>query len=232
MMTRALFKPVLAVGLAAAALGAAAPAAASPNDDLKLFLSLLEGEFNNAAQAAAESGANGGSEPLPEAERHPWHHHSIRRIEAPAVGDHVFAARILEEGPQGGLVRARVYVVDADPSRAAVLVRFFGLEPAAAPDGGLDPDRLAGLVPESLRAYPEGCRVVWQRRGEGFTGEIARGDCRVPSPRSGRAVVIAARMELDPARLRHLEEGFDENLEPLFSAPGGLPFELDRVPAG
>lgn len=211
--------PLVIVILAAAA----SCAAGAPDEDLWLFLELFPGQFDNRAQTAAEAGVEG-AEPLPEEERHPWHHHTTERVSAPELGEHVFLARINEQGPDGPLVRARVFVVEGDPAGGAILQRFFAIEGESVASGAAAP-----LDPATLRAYPDGCRVVWRRHGDGFAGEIPKGDCRVVSPRSGRTIVIAARMELDRARLRHLEEGFDETMQPLFGPPGGRPFELDRV---
>ena len=196
--------------------------------DLEEFLALFEGEFDNRRQVAAEI-TGGDGDTLPETDRHPWHHHTIRRVAAPTLGEHVFVGRINERGPDGPLVRARLYVIGLDRENEAIEQRFFAVEAAADPGVVVDLEAVDDTVTGSLRAYPEGCQVRWRRQGEGFTGEIAIGECRIVSPRSGRPLVIAARMGLDADGLLHLEEGFDENLVPLFSAPGGRPFELRRV---
>jgi hypothetical protein len=213
------------IALSTLVLSHGAAAGGLADDDFRRFLELFEGQFTNQAQAAAEAGKTGGTA-VPEPQRHPWHYHTVQRTSAPELGEHVFFARINEEQPDGPLVRERVFVIEPGPAGDTIVQHFFAVEA-----GAIDPETAAITDPASLRAYPEGCEVVWRPHGDGFSGEIAKGACRVVSPRSGRVLVIAAHMELDRGGMRHLEEGFDENLEPVFTAPGNRPFDLVRVAA-
>jgi hypothetical protein len=184
------------------------------DDDLRLFLEYFEGEFNNYHQVSAETG-----DPS-----HPWHHHTVRRVEAPAFGEHLFYSQINDRGPDGPVVRRKVDVIEADPTTGHILQRFFAVD-----DDDFDPADLAGLSPELLRSYPEGCEVVWRRQADLFVGTIAAGDCEVVSRRSGKPMYIVAELVLAGDQMWHSEGGVDESLQPIFGPPGGVPFKLRRV---
>ncbi len=196
-----------------------------PDLDLALFLELFEGEFNNAEQAERDRAALAAGE-ITEPDVHPWHHHTVRRVEAPKLGRLVYFSQINAEGPDGAVVRQRVNVLEPDPGNGVIRQRFFGLEGREKPATA---DEVAGMTPDGLRAYPAGCEVVWRRDGIGYRGTIAPGDCRVVSQRSGTPLLIVAELGLTPDGATHLEGGLDEAHEPVFGPPGGKPFELDRV---
>ncbi len=200
------------VPLAAAAAGTTAEA------DLELFLSFFEGEFNNHGQVLDEVR-------LPASDRHPWHHHTVQRVDVPAFGTRVFLAQINEEGPHGALVRRRLFVIEPDPAHGVIRQRFFAL-PNEQP---ADPTDLRWLTPDRVQGYPPGCEIQWKRQIDQFHGHMALGACRVISPRSGNTVRIVADMDLGAGGMWHREEGYREDGTPLFTAPGGVPFKLERT---
>ena len=193
--------------------------------DLDRFLALFTGEFNNAAQVERDRAAFAAGE-IVEADVHPWHHHTLQQVEAPALGGIVVFGQINDEGPDGAVVRQRVNVLEPDPESGVVRQRFFGLEGFEAP---VTIDEVAAMAPGDLRAYPEGCEVVWRPDGEGFTGTITAGDCRVVSQRSGRTMLIIAELGLTPEGATHMEGGLTEDGKPVFGPPGNTPFELQRL---
>jgi hypothetical protein len=203
---------MLVVLLAATAVPAGA--AGSLDDDLELFLELFEGEFNNFQQISSQTG-----DPS-----HPWHHHTVRRVEAPAFGELVFYSRINDRGPDGPVVRRKVDVIEADATTGTIRQVFFAVD-----DDDFDPTKLPGMSPELLRAYPDGCEVVWRRLVDQFVGTMAAGDCEVVSRRSGRPMYIVAELVLAPDAMWHSEGGVDETLQPVFGPPGDVPFKLRRV---
>jgi hypothetical protein len=197
--------------------------------DLRLFLEYFEGEFNNHNQVNFETN-DFLDEQVPEEARHPWHHHTIRRVDAPAFGEYVFFSQINEEGPDGAVVRQRVHVLEPDHASGTIRQRFFAIEAGQeGVDYPLDPAALAALSPESLRGYPDGCQIVWRRQADQFRGEIAKGDCEVVSRRSGKTLYIYAEMVLSERESWHLEGGTDENFNPIFGAPGNVPYKLRRA---
>ena len=193
--------------------------------DLERFLALFEGEFNNANQAERDRAALAEGE-IAESAVHPWHHHTVRRVGASGLGEIVYYSEIRDEGPAGELVRQRVNVLEPDPEAGVIRQRFFGLEGREAP---ATLDEIAAMTPDDLRAYPEGCEVVWRPDGDGFTGAIAAGDCRVVSRRSGRTMLIIAELGLSESGATHMEAGLTEDGQPVFGPPGGAPFELQRA---
>ena len=202
-----------------------APAEEAAGIDLERFLAAFAGEFNNAAQVERDRAALAAGE-IAEADVHPWHHHTVQRVKAPALGGIVFFGQITEEGPEGAVVRQRVNVLEPDPESGVVRQRFFGLEGFEAP---VTADELAAMDPGDLRAYPDGCEVVWRPDGEGFTGTISAGDCRVVSQHSGMPLLIVAELGLTADGGSHMEGGLTEDGKPVFGPPGGTPFELQRT---
>lgn len=203
------------------------PAAAdeAPAVDLERFVTMFAGEFNNAAQVERDRAALAAGE-IAEADVHPWHHHTVQRVGVPALGEIVFFGQINDEGPEGEVVRQRVNVLEPDPESGVVRQRFFGLEGFEAP---VTVDEVAAMGPDDLRAYPEGCEVVWRPDGEGFTGTITAGDCRVVSQRSGQTMLIIAELGLTPEGATHMEGGLTEDGKSVFGPPGNTPFKLQRT---
>lgn len=193
--------------------------------DLERFLTMFAGEFNNAAQVERDRAALAAGE-IAAADVHPWHHHTVRRVGAPALGGIVFFGQINDEGPDGAVVRQRVNVLEPDPESGVVRQRFFGLEGFEAP---VTVDEVAAMGADDLRVYPEGCEVVWRPDGEGFTGTITAGDCRVVSQRSGAPLLIIAELGLTTEGATHMEGGLTEDGRPVFGPPGNTPFELQRL---
>jgi hypothetical protein len=197
--------------------------------DLRLFMEYFEGEFNNHNQVNFETN-DFLDEQTPEAARHPWHHHTVRRVDAPAFGEYVFFAQINEEGPDGAVIRQRVHVLDPDYASGTIRQRFSAIEAGQeGVDYPLEPAALAALSPDALRSYPEGCQIVWRRQVDQFLGTIARGECAVESRRSGNILYIWAEMVLSKNEMWHMEGGTDQEFNPIFGPPGGVPFKLRRV---
>lgn len=211
------------VVLAVVLLAGATWAEESPDKDFRLFMEYYAGEFNNSDQVQSEKD-------LDEKLRHPWHHYTISRVDAPAFGEHVFFAQINDESSQGEVVRQRVNAFEFDTETGAILQRFFAIDPGNEgveyPIGAAD---LADLGPDDLRGYPDGCQIVWRRQDDGFLGTIAKGDCAVVSRRSGKTLFIWAEMTLSSNETRHMEGGTDAEFNHIFGPPGGIPFKLSRV---
>ncbi len=196
-------------------------------DDFRLFRELFEGEFNNGYQVHLERGDPGDGE-VPDG--HPWHHHTVRQVAAPQLGDHVYYAQINAEGPSGDVVRQRLHVLEADAEHGVIRQRFFAFSDGELwVDAHRNPSRLQSLDPATLRAYPAGCEILWRREIDQFRGKIPRGACEVVSPRSGNTLIIVAEMLLAQSEMWHREAGSTEDGKPLFDAHAGIPFQLRRT---
>lgn len=207
---------------------AAAVSAEQPLDrDFRIFLDSFEGEFNNFHQVDLERSGTL-ERPVSDEDQHPWHHHTVRRVDAPRFGDHVFFAQIRDAGPQGEVVRQSVHVLEPASDTGTIEQRFYAV-PAALGGPTFDPDSLRELAPEDLRGYPAGCVISWRRQVDQFIGQLEPGACQVVSRRSGTPMFIVAEMVLADRALWHSEGGTNEQLEPLFGPPGGVPFKLRRV---
>ena len=202
---------------------AAASDEATFNNDFQLFQKLFAGDFNNALQVEAEATAG-------EEATHPWHHYTVRRVNAPQLGESVYYAQINAQGPSGAVVRQRLHVLLPDPEAGVIRQRFFAFSDGTPwVDVHLDPSRLKELELDALRSYPDGCEIIWKREIDQFRGEIPHGSCQVRSPRSGTQLTIVATMVLGADEMWHREAGFSESGAPLFDTPDGKPFRLRRT---
>lgn len=197
--------------------------------DFQLFMEFYAGEFNNHNQVYFETNDHYEKE-VPEDSRHPWHHYTNTRADAPAFGEFVFFNQINDEGPDGAVVRQRVNVFVPDAETGTIRQTFFAIEPGQERvEYPIGPSDLAKLEPGDLRGYPEGCEVVWRRQADQFLGTIEKGDCAVVSKRSGKTLYIWAEMILSKNESWHAEGGTDADFNPIFGPPDGVPFKLSRV---
>ena len=113
--------------------------------DFRLFMEYFEGEFNNYNQVNFETNEFL-EEQIPEEARHPWHHHTLRRVAAPAFGEHVYFAQTNAEGPDGEVVRQRVYVLEPDYESGTIQQHFYAIDDPIDPIRGLrQPDATEGV---------------------------------------------------------------------------------------
>lgn len=191
--------------------------------DFLLFMEYYEGEFNNHNQIYFQK-------ELSEDLQHPWHHYTISGVEAPAFGENVFFAQINDGGPEGKIARQRVNVFEPDHESGTIRQTFYAIEPGQeGVDYPIEASAVEALGPDDLRGYPDGCQVVWRRHADQFLGTIEKGDCAVVSQRSGKTLYIYAEMVLSEDESWHLEGGTDEDFNPIFGAPGNVPYKLSRV---
>lgn len=135
---------------------------AQSKTDLKHFGALYEGEFDNYLESTAASASVTASV-------RPQVHLNIQRINAPALGEHVFFVRAQRAG-QLFVRRLDSFRLNATQQIEAASYAFASDEQALAAERDLS--TLAQVKLEQLRPLPS-CPALWQRSGDSFNGTCA-----------------------------------------------------------
>jgi hypothetical protein len=152
--------------------------------DLALFLTWLEGRFDNDRQVFFDRDLM-----TPEHARNSRFHSIFRRVDLPVFGPNVFYVEQYSDNDPARVGRQRIYVFSPDYAEGAIkLTIHVPKEPAALLQAWRVPAKLAGLTPAQTTIYP-GCDVWWKRQGNQFIGHMKPGACRIGSERSRRPIV-------------------------------------------
>lgn len=138
--------------------GEAQASRAQSKTDLKHFGAFYEGEFDNYPESTATN-----------ASARPQVHLNIQRINAPALGEHVFFVRAQRAG-QLFVRRLDSFRLTGTQQIEAASYAFASDEQALAAERDLS--TLATVKPEQLRPLPS-CPALWQRIGDSFNGTCA-----------------------------------------------------------
>jgi hypothetical protein len=177
--------PARASGSAAVAAAGATASVATPDSVLERFAAAWPGDYDNAAQHAAQLAAG-----LPEAQRNTRLELRIVPVDLPAFGAHAVYAEWFAPGAEATPVRQRIYAFERDTDGHLLLrLHIFPTDAAfVARTAGAwrDPARLRGLTPADMAPLP-GCDVRFGADaavtpdGEAFTGQMEKGRCRFPA---------------------------------------------------
>ncbi|MDJ0655630.1 MAG: chromophore lyase CpcT/CpeT [Xanthomonadales bacterium] len=215
-MMAALLAGFLAMGSAAAE---------TPLDkDLKTFMAMFPGEYdnNNQVMFAEEAG-------VPEDSRHERLHHYFVPVEMPALGDHiVFVQQYIHNDPTN-VYRVRLYRFTADYEENAIRLAIFRPSDAAAITGAHeDPGLLDKVGPDDFVNLP-GCDVFWVREADHFRGYMKPGACTIKSRRDGRIIVIDDDLLLTRDQIWISDRAEYEDGSYAFGNKAGIPHKNTRV---
>ncbi|NKB45360.1 MAG: hypothetical protein GKS03_13895 [Alphaproteobacteria bacterium] len=115
-------------------------------------------------------------------------HTFVRRVAQPAFGDDVVYLEQRYGGPEGSITRQRIMVFDED-AEGIVTTAYDFFDGAKYARADAAPERLAGLSPEKMYNFPEGCRIRWLEEDSGYVGTVTRQHCEIVS-RSDRGNVF------------------------------------------
>lgn len=179
---------------------------------------LMAGRFDNEDQAAVD-----GRTRL----------HVIHEAAASAAMDGALIyAQLHTGGPDGQVYRQRVYQFADEPGadgRLAMAVWTLRA-PEAFAESGARAERLAAVTPDELERFDPGCDFYWTGDGALYRGEIADGDCRMDSRRTGRTLVITAEFTISADVFTHDEAGrYADDGEYAFAPEGGIANHYVRV---
>jgi hypothetical protein len=203
----------------------ASPGIAVLQRDLDALAGLLEGRFDNELQVFFEPDLG-----VPEHERHERIHSSFRRIDAPALGSHVFYVEQYGAGDPAQIYRQRIYAFSVDAQAGAI--RLDIRTPAdldAARGAHREPARLAGLAQEAAPALPDQCAVYWRREIDQFVGQTRRGACTIASRRDGAQITVEADIVLSRDAIWIRDRATNAAGGLVYGNPAGEPHRLRRV---
>lgn len=179
---------------------------------------LMTGRFDNDAQAARDGRTR----------LHVIH----ERAASAAMEGALIYAQLHTGGPDGPVYRQRVYQFADEPGADGRLpMAVWTLrDPAGLADAAARAERLAALTPDDLERFDPGCDFYWTGDGALYRGEIADGDCRMDSRRTGRTLVITAEFTISADLFTHDEAGrYADDGEYAFAPEGGIANHYVRV---
>jgi CpeT/CpcT family (DUF1001) len=210
-------------GAAAVALLLAACAAtpAHQRAELAALAAELDGSYDNLAQVQAEqrAGAADPHEPLAL---------TIRRVQAPLVGDQIFVVRESAADDPRRLFSQRVWVLDQDADGHIVHEVYRFAEPERWRAGDENPELFRALLLRDLEPVG-GCGVRWSRAAAGFRGINDPATCGVKQD-TDRARHREQVLQLDAAGLAYSEREVDAAGVTVRGRDAANPYILRRQP--
>lgn len=150
--------------------------------DLTLMLTMLPGRYDNGAQAEAD--ARSGTHPAHEAVAL-----VIIHVYTPRLGHYVYYAQESAADDPRRVLSQKMYSFQLDEKRGIVETLYEFVDPVRWRDGYQSKDLFTAVQSEDVQ--PEGCQLIWKKKGDGFT---AAHDSKI-CPDSG-AAAAAPQMEL------------------------------------
>jgi hypothetical protein len=161
------------VFIAAAALALSARiASAAGTDTLSVssvgdLASLLEGEFTTEPSTSNTATSQRPTGPI--------YYELAKRVDVPALGHDVVYSELREGGPEGRIIRQRLYALKLDDSGKIVMTAYSFANGADLAGAHANRAPLAKLAPADLK--PEGCKLTWRKSDTGFDAVIPPLSC-------------------------------------------------------
>ena len=155
--------------------------------DLLVMLTMLPGRYDNGAQADLDVRNN----------VHPAHESvqlNIIHVFTPRLGHYVYYAQESAADDPRRVLGQKMWSFKFDEKRGIVQTLYQFNEPGRWRDGYNNKDLFTSVQMEDVQ--PEGCQLIWQKKGEGF---VATHDPKV-CPDSG-AATAAPQMDLTTGAL-------------------------------
>jgi len=139
--------------------------------------SLLEGEFTTTPAAMQrEAGA-----PPPGR----TYYELAKRVEVPALGSDVVYSELREGGPDGKIVRQRLYALKPDKDGGEITMKSYSFTNNADLAGAQAINTpLAKLHPSDLKEQPANCSIEWRKTDLGFEARVLAGSCNAAPAQS------------------------------------------------
>jgi hypothetical protein len=214
-----------------AVLAFAGACASAPRVDLGGYVSALEGAYDNSAQYA---GAPADLKRDPAAGfPYEWldqQYGVFKRVEAPALGQHVMYVEWRKGGPEGAISRQRIWFFRVDESGAPRMDYFAFHKPEAFAGKADLAGAFAQLTVQDLKGYGPACALHLTPRGRGaWNGRIEPHECQITA-NSGRQMGLDVRLTIMPTGVLYSEAGVLPDESFAFKVPGGPPYDLRRRP--
>jgi hypothetical protein len=146
-------------GAAALALCACASGPKVTQADLTLMLTMLPGRYDNGAQAEADA----------RSATHPAHEAVallVIHVYTPRLGHYVYYAQESAADDPRRVLSQRMYSFQLDEKRGIVETVYEFVDPLRWREGYQSKDLFTAVESEDVQ--PEGCQLLWQKRGDGF----------------------------------------------------------------
>jgi hypothetical protein len=127
--------------------------------DLMLMLTMLPGRYDNAVQADLDVRSN----------THPAHESVllvIIHVFTPRLGHYVYYAQESAADDPRRVLGQKMWSFQIDEKRGIVQTLYQFNEPGRWRDGYTSKDLFTSVQMEDVQ--PEGCQLIWQKKGEGF----------------------------------------------------------------
>lgn len=138
--------------------------------------SLLEGEFTTEPAAPDQAGGH-------------VYYELAKRVDVPALDHDVVYSELREGGPEGRIVRQRLYALKLDDSGKIVMTAYSFANGAELAGALANRAPLAKLAPADLK--PEGCKLTWRKTDAGFDAVIPPLSCpTAPAKSAGESAAV------------------------------------------
>lgn len=197
--------------------------------DLMVMNELLPGQYDNWNQNYFD-----GRRKLAEPLRHERQHTQVARVNAPALGEHVYYVVDYRDNDPAKVTRRRVWSLTADPQAGAVRMKIFWIDDANSvrySAGLTDAALWNNAKPQDFR-YAVGCDVYWKKEAGQFAGASNPETCRFQSAGSsgGRGEIFGDyRYTLAPSALWIYDAERDRRGNSLAGHPSGVAYQLQRA---
>lgn len=127
--------------------------------DLLVMLTMLPGRYDNTAQAELDARNN----------THPAHESVlliITHVYTPRLGKYVYYAQESAADDPRRVLSQKMYGFQLDEKRGIIETLYELNEPGRWRDGYQNKDLFTSMQIEDVQ--PEGCRLIWKKKGEGF----------------------------------------------------------------
>jgi len=199
----------LAIGAMAAAFALIGCASQQRNQEqqLKLLVAALPGEYDNNAQvqADARTGVQPAHSPLAL---------TVYKFKNNLIGENVLYVAEHAAAPGHALIFQQVWALAMDKTGKIVQVVYRFRDPQRWHSIMQNPDLFEALQFEDLQPMG-GCQVIWTVAPRGFAGENSRGDCRRRDADNEQSDVVWQRLEQHGAELAIAELHYDSNGQPV-----------------
>ena len=196
--------------------------ASSLAQDFELFLDWFPGEYDNHEQNWQDK--------LDEVEQvHEHLHHIFYRVDAPAIGEHIFFVQQYMDGDPANVYRRRLYRFSLDDTEQAIRLDIYSYKDESGyADGHLQPGLFASLSKKDLIERP-GCEVYWKLAGDHFHGYMKEKACSVISRTSGKRIYITDDLRLYPDAIWIRDEAFLADGSRVFGNRAGIHHKNRKV---
>lgn len=151
------------------------------------------------------------------------------KVDAPALGQHVFYLEWRSGAAHGPISRQRIWAFAPNPDGGWDMEFYTFKTPASYVGQAMAPQAFSSLTQADLIGYPDGCTLTFRPDGENaWRGATNPKTCLITA-QSGRKMRIDATILISPDHITYQEAGVLENGAYAFKVPGGPSYLFIRM---